>query len=110
MAGVGEDERPGAVRALRLAGLEARLCEERRLLVDREAGQRQRVPERRRLADACVAIDDLRLAARIEPRLPTTFFAMTRERPSRIRVLRKSGIMAGVRSATRTAPMNGLMW
>ena len=47
-AGVGEDEGAGAVGALRLPGAEARLREQRRLLVDGEAAQRQRAPERRR--------------------------------------------------------------
>ncbi len=44
-AGVGEDERPGAVGALGVALVEAGLSEERRLLVAGEAGDRQRQAE-----------------------------------------------------------------
>ena len=46
-AGVGEHERPGAVGALRVALVEAGLAEERRLLVAREPGDRQRQAEER---------------------------------------------------------------
>src|SRR5205807_4151334 len=43
--GVQEQERSGAVGVLRLAGLDAALAEERRLLVARYAGDRQLGPE-----------------------------------------------------------------
>ena len=46
-----EQERPGAVGALGLAGLQAVLPEQRRLLVHGQPGHRHRRPERRRLAD-----------------------------------------------------------
>ena len=46
-AGVGQDERPGAVGALRVAHVEARLAEQRRLLVARDPGDRQAQVEER---------------------------------------------------------------
>ena len=47
-AGVLQDETAGAVRVLRHAGAEARLAEQRRLLVAGDAGDRDRAPEDRR--------------------------------------------------------------
>ena len=66
LTGSREDERTGSVRALGLPGLEARLREQRRLLVDGEPCERERISEDVGLADGGVAIDDLRLLGGIE--------------------------------------------
>src|SRR5581483_12156499 len=62
LAGVLEEEAAGAVGVLRLPGVPARLPEERRLLVARDAGNRQRRAEDRRrgLGDDAAAVDDAR--------------------------------------------------
>ena len=60
LAGVREQERAGAERALRLSRLEAVLGEERGLLVDDEPADRDATSERGRLADDLVAGDDPR--------------------------------------------------
>jgi hypothetical protein len=48
--------------------------------------------------------------ARTAPRLPTAFFAITRDRPSRIRSLRNACTMPGDSSARFTAPISGLIY
>src|SRR6266498_4442872 len=66
LSGGGEDEGAGAVGALRLARLEARLREERRLLIDRQTDQWKRVAESEGLANPGVAVDDVGLACGLE--------------------------------------------
>ena len=61
-----EDERAGPVRALCLAGGEARLGEQRCLLVDCQTRDRHSLTERIGLSDRRVAVDDPWLVCRIE--------------------------------------------
>ena len=61
-----EQERAGAVGALRLARLEAGFGEERGLLIDGQARHGQRAPERRGVADGRGAVDDLGLLVGVE--------------------------------------------
>ncbi len=73
-----QDERPRAVGAFRLTGLEAGLREQRSLLVDHEPGHRERPAERIRLADRRGAVDHLRLCVRIETEERTRFLGPSR--------------------------------
>ena len=66
-AGVGQQERAGAVRALRLPGFEAMLPDERRLLVDAQAAHGERHTERVRPADLLRAADDGREVPGAQP-------------------------------------------
>ena len=77
-AGVGEDEAPGAVGGLRLAPGEAAVSEERRLLVARDARDRERDAEQRGLADDLRGPDEPGQQPRSTPKRSSSSSAQSR--------------------------------